>query len=211
MAVAEWLLLQSNSSTALSWQTSIQYLHDPAIEIRKLWNSAANTDICINALSIQCPLCRVCGCLMCAHSDVLVWVVHHSDEHIEEHHQGDDIVSPKHGGTNKLSKMVVWIHVSDIEVDQTKNRPEKRLKSLKQPAKKKKNTAHIKCTFSVTWIKAESKIYYSHRTSQMKKKNLRWKSIVLLNTADPLTLSLLIWGLGVVVKVQLIQPIGKGQ
>lgn len=73
--------------------------------------------------------------LICAHSNVLIGVVHHSYEHVEEHHQWDDVVSAEHCGTNKLRELVVCIHVGHIQADQTKDRPEERLQGLKQPAK----------------------------------------------------------------------------
>lgn len=55
--------------------------------------------------------------MSCTHSNVLVRVIHHGYQHVEEHHQGNDVVCPKHGGTNKFSKLVVWIHIGYIEAD----------------------------------------------------------------------------------------------
>lgn len=66
---------------------------------------------------------------------MLVGVVHHGYEHVEEHHQGNDVVCAKHGGTNKFSKLVVWIYIGHIEVDESEDRPEKGLQGLKQPAR----------------------------------------------------------------------------
>lgn len=68
---------------------------------------------------------------ICAHSNVLVGVVHHGYEHVEEHHQWDDVVGAEHGGTDKLSELMVCIHVGHIQADQTKDWPEERLQGLK--------------------------------------------------------------------------------
>lgn len=69
--------------------------------------------------------------LISAHSNVLVGVVHHSYEHVEEDHQWNDVVGPEHVGTDKFSELVVSIHIGHIQADQTKDRPEKRLQGLK--------------------------------------------------------------------------------
>lgn len=74
--------------------------------------------------------CMQCFCFS-AHSNVLVGVVHHGYEHVEEHHQRNDVVGPEHVGTNKFSELVVSIHIGHIQADQTKDRPEKRLQGLK--------------------------------------------------------------------------------
>lgn len=66
-----------------------------------------------------------------AHSNVLVGVVHHGYEHVEEHHEWDNVVSPKHRGTDKLCKLMVCIHVGHVQTDQAKDWPEERLKSFK--------------------------------------------------------------------------------
>lgn len=68
----------------------------------------------------------------CAHSDVLVGVVHHGDQHVEEDHQWDDIVGAEHGGANKFSELVVCVHVGDVETDESEDGPEQRLQGLKQ-------------------------------------------------------------------------------
>ena len=68
------------------------------------------------------------------HSDVLVGVVHHGDEHVEQHHQGDDVVGAEHGGAHELGELVVCVHVGDVQVDQAEDGPEQRLQGLEQPA-----------------------------------------------------------------------------
>lgn len=71
---------------------------------------------------------------MGAHRNVLVGVVHHGYEHVEEHHQRDDVVGAEHRGTNELCELMVRIHIGHVEVDQTEDWPEERLQGLKQPA-----------------------------------------------------------------------------
>lgn len=56
-----------------------------------------------------------------AHRNVLVGVVHHGYEHVEEHHQRDDVVGAEHRGANKLCELMVWIHIGHIQVDQTED------------------------------------------------------------------------------------------
>lgn len=58
---------------------------------------------------------------MGAHRNVLVGVVHHGYEHVEEHHQRDDVVGAEHRGTNELCELMVWIHIGHVEVDQTED------------------------------------------------------------------------------------------
>lgn len=65
------------------------------------------------------------------HSDELVGVVHHGNEHIEQNHERDDIVRPEHGRPDKLSELVSGLHVRNVQVQQPEYRPEQRLKSLK--------------------------------------------------------------------------------
>lgn len=68
-----------------------------------------------------------------AHSDQLVGVVHHGNQHVEQNHQRDDVVRPKHRGANELGELVTGLHVGDVQVQQAKDRPEQRLQRLKQP------------------------------------------------------------------------------
>ncbi len=72
------------------------------------------------------------------YSNELVRVVHHSDEHVQQHHQWDDIISAEHGGPNKLGKFMTSLHIGNIQIQQPKHRPEERLKSFKQPEKSKR-------------------------------------------------------------------------
>lgn len=69
-----------------------------------------------------------------AYGNVLVGVVHHGDEHVEQHHQRDDVVSAEHGGAHELRKLVVGVHVGHVQVDQTEDGPEQRLQRLKESA-----------------------------------------------------------------------------
>lgn len=57
------------------------------------------------------------------HSNMLVGVVHHCNEHVQKHDKGDDIVRAKHGGAHKLGKFVFWIHISHIERNQAEYGP----------------------------------------------------------------------------------------
>lgn len=59
--------------------------------------------------------------LIRAYSNVLVGVVHHGYKHVEEHHQRNDVVGAKHGGTDKFSELVVCIHIGHIQADQSKD------------------------------------------------------------------------------------------
>ena len=52
---------------------------------------------------------------------MLVGVVHHGDEHVEEHHQRNDVVGAEHGGADELGELVVRIHVGHIQADQAKD------------------------------------------------------------------------------------------
>lgn len=54
--------------------------------------------------------------VLSTHSDQLVGVVHHSDEHVEENHQWDDVVGAEHGGSNKLSKLMPSLHIGYIKI-----------------------------------------------------------------------------------------------
>ena len=76
------------------------------------------------------------------HSDVLVGVVHHGDEHVEQHHQGDDVVRPEHGGAHELGELVIGLDVGDVQVDQAEHGPEQRLQCLKQPADRNTERHH---------------------------------------------------------------------
>lgn len=58
---------------------------------------------------------------MCAHSNVLVGVVHHGYEHVQEHHQRDDVVGAEHGGADELRELMVGVHVGHVEADQAKD------------------------------------------------------------------------------------------
>ena len=72
------------------------------------------------------------------YSDVLIGVVHHGDEHVEENHQRDDVVGAKHGGSHKLCELVVRLNVGDVQTDQAEYGPEQRLQSLKQATSRKR-------------------------------------------------------------------------
>ena len=65
---------------------------------------------------------------------MLVGVVHHGNKHVQKHHQRDDVVSSKHGRSDKLSELVVWLDIGDIQANQAEHRPEQGLQRLKQPA-----------------------------------------------------------------------------
>lgn len=52
---------------------------------------------------------------------MLVGVVHHRDEHVEEHHQRDDVVGAEHGGTHKLRELMVRIYVGHVQVDESED------------------------------------------------------------------------------------------
>lgn len=58
---------------------------------------------------------------------MLIRVVHHGDEHIEEHHQGDDVIRAEHCGAYKLRELVVGLDVGDVQIDQAEYGPEQRL------------------------------------------------------------------------------------
>jgi len=66
----------------------------------------------------------------------LVGVVHHGYEHVQQHNKGDDVVGPKHSGPNKFCELMSGFHVGDIEIQQTKHRPEERLEGLEKSANK---------------------------------------------------------------------------
>lgn len=71
--------------------------------------------------------------------NVLIRVVHHGDEHIEEHHQGDDVISAKHRGSYKLGELVVGLNVGHVQTDQTEYGPEQRLQCFEQPISREIN------------------------------------------------------------------------
>lgn len=62
---------------------------------------------------------------------MLIGIVHHGNEHIEEDHQGDDIIGTKHGGTHKFGELVVSLDIGHIQINQPKNGPKQRLQGLK--------------------------------------------------------------------------------
>lgn len=62
---------------------------------------------------------------------MLIRIVHHGNEHIEEDHQGDDVIGPKHCGTHKFGELVVSFDICHIQTDQPKNWPKQRLQGLK--------------------------------------------------------------------------------
>lgn len=70
---------------------------------------------------------------------MLIRVVHHGDEHIEEHHQGDDVISAKHRGSYKLGELVVGLNVGHVQTDQTEYGPEQRLQCFEQPISREIN------------------------------------------------------------------------
>lgn len=75
--------------------------------------------------------------------DVLIWVVHHGDEHIEEHHQGDDVIRAEHCGSYKLGELVVGLHVGHVQTDQAEYGPEQRLQRFEQPRSREIDYAQI--------------------------------------------------------------------
>lgn len=68
---------------------------------------------------------------------MLIRVVHHSDEHIQEHHKGDDVIRAEHRGAYKLCELVVSLHVGHVQTDQAEYGPEQRLQRFKQPVSRK--------------------------------------------------------------------------
>lgn len=71
------------------------------------------------------------------HSNMLVGVVHHSDEHVEQNHHGYDTIGAKHGGTHKVSELVARFHIGHIDTDEPEYGPEQRLQRLKHPVRTK--------------------------------------------------------------------------
>lgn len=61
---------------------------------------------------------------------MLIGVVHHGYEHVEQHHQGDDVVGAKHCGADKLRELMLCVHVGHIQADQTEDGPKERLQGL---------------------------------------------------------------------------------
>jgi len=55
------------------------------------------------------------------YSNMLVGIIHHSNKHIEKHHQRDYVVGPKHCGAHKFCELVVSLDISHIQTDQSKN------------------------------------------------------------------------------------------
>lgn len=62
---------------------------------------------------------------------MLIGIVHHGNEHVEENHQGDDVIGAKHGGAHKFSELVVSFDISHVQTNQPKNGPKQRLQGLK--------------------------------------------------------------------------------
>lgn len=64
---------------------------------------------------------------------MLIRVVHHGDEHVEKHHQGDDVIRAKHCGSYEFCELVVRFNVGHVQTDETEDGPEQRLQCFKQP------------------------------------------------------------------------------
>ena len=196
-------------------------------------------------------VCVSIGLCVCAHRDVLIGVVHHGDEHVQEHHQWNDVVGSEHGGAHKLGELVVGVHVGDVEADQAEDRPEERLQGLKQPAGEthgysvfinlEKETPSPWCLwnssetsvslgnwkpfthlqnalFTGTHLSVSlppsfttSHVYTEHAGKDEIHVNSRGEGVILLHTADALTFPLLVRSLGLVVEVELVQPVSEGQ
>lgn len=58
------------------------------------------------------------------YSNMLVGIIHHSNEHIKKHHQRDDVVGPKHCGSNKFGEFMFGVNIGHIQGNKTKYRPE---------------------------------------------------------------------------------------
>lgn len=54
-------------------------------------------------------------------------MIHHGDEQIEQHHDVDDGIGPKHQHTPEASEDLNSIQVETIQVDKAKDGPEQRL------------------------------------------------------------------------------------
>lgn len=54
---------------------------------------------------------------------MLVGIVHHCDQHVQKHDEGDDVVGAEHGGSYKLSEFMFWFHISHVERNQAKYGP----------------------------------------------------------------------------------------
>lgn len=72
------------------------------------------------------------------YSNELIGVVHHGYEHVQQHDERDDVVGTKHSGPNKLCELMSGFHIGDIEIQQTKHRPEERLEGLEKSGKTNK-------------------------------------------------------------------------
>ena len=55
---------------------------------------------------------------------MLIRVVHHGDEHVQEDHQGDYVVCAEHCGAHKLREGVVGFDIGHVQVDEPKYGPE---------------------------------------------------------------------------------------
>lgn len=86
---------------------------------------------------------------------MLIRVVHHGDEHIEEHHQGDDVIRAEHRGTHKLCELVVSLDVGHVQANQAEYGPEQRLQCFKQPRNRKKKSILIGTVNLVTLYSKE--------------------------------------------------------
>lgn len=58
------------------------------------------------------------------YSNMLIGVVHHGNQHVEKHYQRNYVIGSKHGGSNKLCKLVIWVNVGHIQTDEAKYGPE---------------------------------------------------------------------------------------
>lgn len=62
---------------------------------------------------------------------MLIGIVHHGNQHVEKHNQGNNVIGSKHGGSNKFSELVFWVNVGHIQTNEAKYGPEQRLEGFK--------------------------------------------------------------------------------
>lgn len=83
------------------------------------------------------------------YSNELIGVVHHGYEHVQQHDKRDDVVGTKHSGPNKLCELMSGFHIGDVEIQQSKHRPEERLEGLEKSGKTNKQ--------NFTWLLGSGK------------------------------------------------------
>lgn len=70
------------------------------------------------------------------YSNMLVGIIHHSNKHIQKHHQRDYVVGPEHCRSNKLCELVFGFNIGHMQLNKTKYGPEQWLQCLKHTVKK---------------------------------------------------------------------------